>query len=345
MNKIFAVLFLFCTLTCWAQQPLLTTRWTQEYPYNQKCPADPLENDKHCYAGCPAVVMGQILNYLQTTQDTRFDDSDDYYTGNYFGRQFYIDDDWDTYDFPSFLQLNVMLDSVDARYQCGEELPDSLKAAVVFACGVACRQVYSASDSYGSGTYSVNQAFAAYQRFGFDNCQLFYDFDSATREILISNLQAGYPAHLAVENPAGTSGHNVVVDGYRESDGRFHLNFGWGGYNDNWYTLPATGGFSYGWTKIEGIIVNIIPSNAQMAVNDPSRPQPPEVYPNPASNILYVKDLPCEAVDYSIFNYMGKKVKTGSTNGTISVAELGQGIYLLQIDADRYRETVKFVVK
>ena len=344
MNKIFAVLFLFCTLTGWAQQPLLTTRWTQEYPYNQKCPADPLENDKHCYAGCPAVVMGQILNYLQTTQDTRFDDSDDYYTGNYFGRQFYIDDDWDTYDFPSFLQLNVMLDSVDARYQRGEELPDSLKAAVVFACGVACRQVYSASDSYGSGTYSVNQAFAAYQRFGFDNCQLFYDFDSATRAILISNVQAGYPVHLAIENPAGTSGHNVVVDGYRESDGKFHLNFGWGGYKDNWYNLPDPGGFSYGWTKVEGIIVNIIPTSS-LAVHKTVCPQPLEVYPNPASNVLYVKDLPCEAVDYSIFNYMGKKVKTGSTNGTISVAELGQGIYLLQIDADRYRETVKFVVK
>lgn len=60
--------------------------------------------------------------------------------------------------------------------------------------------------------------------------------------ILISNLQDGYPAHLAVENPAGTSGHNVVVDGYRESDGKFHINFGWGGSMDNWYSLPDPNG-------------------------------------------------------------------------------------------------------
>lgn len=78
MNRILVVLFLFCAATGWAQQPLLTTQWTQEAPYNQQCPADPLENNKHCYAGCPAVVMGQILNHLRTTQDTRFDDGDDY---------------------------------------------------------------------------------------------------------------------------------------------------------------------------------------------------------------------------------------------------------------------------
>ena len=76
MKKIFIVLFSFCAMTGWTQQPLLTTRWTQEYPYNQHCPADPLENNEHSYTGCPATAMGQILNYLQTTQGTRFDDGD-----------------------------------------------------------------------------------------------------------------------------------------------------------------------------------------------------------------------------------------------------------------------------
>ncbi len=289
--------------------------------------------------------MGQIINYLQTTQGTRFDDSDDYYTGNYFGRQFYIDDDWNTYDFPSFPQLNVMLDSVDATFHRGENLSSSLIGAVIFACGVACKQVYSASSSYGSGTFSVDQAYEAYQRFGFANCQLFREPDSTMYAILISNLQAGYPAHLAVENPAGTSGHNVVVDGYRESDGKFHINFGWAGYMDNWYSLPDPNGFSYGWTKIEGLIVNIIPSTAPMAVREASQPQPLEVYPNPATDVLWLRNLPCEAVDYSIFNVMGQKVKAGCANGIIPVAELGKGIYLLKIEDSKYFATVRFVVK
>ncbi len=137
MKRILVVLFVFCAVCSWAQEPLLSTRWTQEAPYNQYCPADPLEDNEHSYAGCPAVVMGQILNYLRTTQGTRFNDFDDYYTGNYFGRQFHIDDDWDFCGFPSFPQLNVLLDSVDARFQRGEEFADSLSGAVIFDCATA----------------------------------------------------------------------------------------------------------------------------------------------------------------------------------------------------------------
>lgn len=345
MNKVFTVIFLFCALLARAQQPLLSTQWTQGYPYNQYCPADPFENNKHCYTGCPAIVMGQILNYLQTTQGTRFDDGDDYFTGNYFGRQFHIDDDCDTYDFPSFPALNAMLDSVDSTFQRGEELSDLLISAVVFACGVACKQVYTASDTYGSGTYYVDQAYDAYRRFGFANCQLLREPDSAMYATLISNLQAGYPAHLAVESEDRTTGHNLVVDGYRESDGKFHLNFGWGGYKDNWYKLPDPNGFAMGWTRIEGIIVNIIPSTSPLDVQQPNLERPLAVYPNPASDVLCIKDIPCEAVDYAIFNVMGQKVMAGSTGGTINITELTKGVYFLRVGSDNGFGTTKFVVK
>ena len=288
--------------------------------------------------------MGQILNHLRTTQNTRFDDSDDYYA-NYFGRQFHIDDDWDTYQFPSFPQLNVLLDSADAAFNRGEDLSDSLVAALIFASGVACQQVYTASPNYGSGTFSVDQAFSAYQRFGFADCQLFREPDSTMFAILISNLQNGYPAHLAVENNAGTSGHNVVVDGYRESDGKFHINFGWGGYKDNWYKLPDPNGFSYGWTKIEGIIVDIIPSTSSVASREPSRQQQSEVYPNPVSDVLYIKELPCETVDYAIFDVSGRMVAAGNSDGSISVAGLEKGLYVLQIKGEKQVSTAKFVVK
>ena len=282
--------------------------------------------------------MGQIINYLRTTQDTRFDDSDDY-AHNYAGRKYIIDDDWEGLQFPSFPQLNVMLDSVDATFLRGEMLPDYLAAAVVFACGTALRQVYT---SEGSGTFYVDQAYEAYQRFGFTECQLFRDPDSTMYATLISNLQAGYPAHLAVENPAGTVGHNVVVDGYRETDGKFHINFGYGGPLDDWYDIPDPG-FYYGMTKMEGIILNIIPSTA--AVHETTIQQQLEVYPNPVSDVLYVKNLPCETVDYAIFNVLGQKVAAGSSNGSISVAELEKGLYILQIKGERFLETAKFNVK
>ena len=342
MSRVLSVLLLFCALTGFAQKPLLTTQWNQGYPYNLLCPADPFENYAHCYTGCPATAMGQIINYLQTTQGTRFDDGDDYLS-NYAGRQFHIDDDWETYMFPSFPQLNVMLDSADAAFQRGEQLSDSLVAALIFACGTACTQVYTASPNYGSGTFYVDQAYAAYQRFGFTDCQLFREPDDKMYSTLISNLQDGYPAHLAVENQAGTSGHNVVVDGYRESDGKFHVNFGWGGSMDNWFDIPDPNGFYYGWTKIEGIILDIIPTPD--AVNHTLSQQSIEVYPNPVSDVLYLKNLPCETVGYSIFNVLGQTVTTGSSSGTITVTGLEKGLYILQIKGEKLLETTKFGVR
>ena len=344
MKKLFSVLLLFCALTVWAQEPLLSTKWNQGYPYNMLCPADPFEDYAHCYTGCPATAMGQIINYLQTTQGTRFDDGDDY-TASYAGREFHIDDDWKTYLFPSFPQLNILLDSADAVFQRGEMLSDSLVAAVIFACGVACTEVFTASSSYGSGTFYVDQAYAAYQRFGFNDCVLYREASDEMYATLISNLKAGYPAHLAVENQAGNSGHNVVVDGYREEDGKFHINFGWGGSMNNWYNIPDATGFNYGWTKIEGIILNIIPENAPYAIHETSRLQKLEVYPNPVSDVLYIKGLSCETMEYAIYNVLGQKVAEGASNGSISVADLEKGIYMLQIKGEEHLETAKFIVK
>ena len=359
MSRALSVLLLFCALTGWAQSPVLktveipdvatpslradgflTSHWTQNYPYNQLCPRDPLNGYSYSYAGCPAIAMGQIINYLRTTQDTRFSDSDDY-AHNYAGRKYIIDDDWVSLQFPSFPQLNVMLDSVDAFFLRGEELPDYLAAAVVFACGTACTQVYT---SEGSGTFYVDQAFEAYKRFGFKDCLLFREPDSTMYATLISNLQAGYPAHLAVENPAGTVGHNVVVDGYRETDGKFHINFGYGGSLDDWYDIPDPG-FYYGMTKVEGIILNIIPTTTPSAVHESSHQHPLEVYPNPVSDVLYIKNLPCETVNYSVFDVLGQKVSAGSSNGTVSVEGLEKGFYVLQVKGDEFLETAKFIVK
>ena len=319
---------------------LLSTHWTQNFPYNQLCPRDPVNGYSYSYAGCPAIAMGQIINYLRTTEGTRFSDDDDY-IHNYAGRNYMIDDDWETLKFPSFPLLNEMLDSIDATFERGENLTDELAAALVFACGTALTQVYT---SEGSGTFYVDQAFEAYQRFGITDCQLFREPDSVMYATLISNLQAGYPAHLAVENPAGTVGHNVVVDGYRNTDGKFHINFGYGGSLDNWYDIPDPN-FYYGMTQMEGIILNIIPKDGPMGVHESDRQQPLEVYPNPVSDILYLKHLPCERVEYAIFNVLGQEVANGFSCGTISVADLGKGLYFLQIKREGFCKTAKFVVK
>ena len=95
-------------------------------------------------------------------------------------------------------------------------------------------------------------------------------------------------------------------------------------------------------TKVEGIILNIIPTSD--AVHEASCQQF-EVYPNPVSDDVYLKNLPCETVNYAIFNVLGQKVAAGSSRGTISVVGLEKGLYILQIKGEKILETTKFVVK
>ncbi|MEJ1731245.1 C10 family peptidase, partial [Escherichia coli] len=83
-------------------------------PWNAMCPLDPLSNSRSV-AGCPAVAMSQILNFFQSLNGTRFSDNDDYYH-SFSGRNYTIDDDCVELDFPSFPELNEMLDEVQMAF-------------------------------------------------------------------------------------------------------------------------------------------------------------------------------------------------------------------------------------
>jgi hypothetical protein len=232
----------------------IETKWDQNSPYNDFCPMD-LTTSKRSLAGCPSVAMAQILNYHQTTKNVQFNDSDDYYHNwvNYY----WIDDDFETYDFPSYPQLNTYIDTLTLHYMNEVTLTDEDKAALTFACGVACKQVYTSNVS---GTFGVDQAYDAYKRFYFNECELLTSDEPNTYEIIQDNIIKGFPVHLAVVNEAWNVGHNLVIDGYKE-DGFYHLNFGWGGPYDGWYKIPEELPFDL--TVLEGVVVNIIDINSE----------------------------------------------------------------------------------
>lgn len=91
--------------------------------------------------------------------------------------------------------------------------------------------------------------------------------------------------------------------------------------------------------------MNIIPSTPHEAARETPRRQALVVYPNPATEVLYIKDLPCEAVEYAIYDVYGQKMATGFSTGAIPVAELSKGVYLLQVRGDKFQKTAKFIVK
>lgn len=232
----------------------LETKWHQNSPFKDFCPMD---RDKRSVAGCPAVAMAQILNYHKTTNNVAFNDSDDYYHS--YGNRFWIDDDHEEYDFPSFPELNDYLDTLAYHYDNQLLITDEDKATLNFACGVAATQVYA---SGGSGTFGVDQAYDAYIRFGCDTVELLDESNTDLYERVSQNMKDAFPAHLAVVTPSWNAGHNLVIDGYNTDD-YYHLNFGWGGTYNGWYLIPDEIIIpDYELTVIEGIIVDIMDNDA-----------------------------------------------------------------------------------
>lgn len=316
----------------------LTAHWTQSAPYNQFCPMDPSTSSRS-YAGCPAVAMAQIINNLKTTNNTRFGDADDY-LHNYAGRRYNIDDDFEEIGFLSFPQINGYLDKIDSLFAIDEQIDAEKAASLIFACGVACQQVYT---SEGSGTFCVQQAYDGYLRFGFDNCVLFTEANDEMYEMLNENLDHGIPAHLAVESPDGQTGHNVVVDGRRE-DGKYHINFGFGGSLDGWYNIPDSD-FPYGMTKVEGIILNIIPNSTSRA--NAAQQDGIKIFPNPAHDFITIENTD-KTSNISIFNSLGIEMQSQKICGSnrINISNLPKGMYVVKVTSSQEKNyTTKLIIE
>jgi hypothetical protein len=309
----------------------LKTNWTQYGPYNNFCPIDPVTQQRSL-AGCPAVAMAQIVNYHQTTNNLQFDDTDDYYH-SYAGRNFWIDDDHATHGFPSFPQLNEFLDTLNAHYAAGLNLSNQDMATLVFASGVACKQVFT---SQVSGTFGVNQAYDAFLRFGFEEALLLTEQDETLYLQLQQNIKDALPAHLALVDPGWTTGHNVVVDGYNTDD-YYHLNFGWGGSANGWYLLPQE--MPYNLTVIEGLVVDIKPISTAVSERPEAIAERILVYPNPSDGVTtfsFSEIIKSSALH--IYNINGKHVKTieaiKGKEVSISTATWPVGLYLFHLQHD-----------
>ncbi|MBU2650495.1 MAG: thiol protease/hemagglutinin PrtT [Bacteroidetes bacterium] len=309
----------------------LEENWSQGSPYKNMCPMD-LNTGNRSIAGCPAVAMAQILNYHKRINQTRFDDADDYYHSFGSNNQYWIDDDFASRDFPPFPMLNEHLDSLEANYEGGRPINNDQKAALNFACGIAAHQVYSSSIS---GTYGIEQAMDAYMRFTFDSARLVYPDDSTLNRQLADNIKEAMPAHLGLLSEQ-SGGHNLVVDGYN-TDEYYHFNFGWGGSNNGWYTMPPTN-IAYNLTIIEGVILDINIENMHVGINDLSSDWNDNfrVYPNPASDFIFVESIQegMKLKSIRLFGSSGSLIfsQTGSEikNARIDLRTCTPGIYFLQ---------------
>jgi len=100
--------------------------------------------------------------------------------------------------------------------------------------------------------------------------------------------------------------------------------------------------FSYG--QVEDYTINIVSSSKFDEVN-PDDAIKITLYPNPTSNILNITNV-TEKATFRVFNLMGQVVAAGIIrNGNISVGELSNGNYLLEITDNEVVSTKQFLKK
>ncbi len=232
--------------------PLMQTTWSQDYPYNREIPV--YESHQARYVtGCVATAMAQVMkrwNYPEHGQGS--------YSYTYEGHTFSADFENTTYDWDNMLP----------SYKGVTYTDDNIKAVgtLMYHAGVALKMHYGTSES-GAGSFSIGPVLAKY--FGYDKSVRYesreFFTDEGWEELIYNELSAGRPVPYAGFKAGSSSGHAFVCDGYQASTNMYHINWGWGGVYNNYFTLRGdkalvpsglgTDGYKYG----QEIIVNIKP--------------------------------------------------------------------------------------
>ena len=255
--------------------PLLRDiKWGQGEPYNNMCPIHEGENS---VTGCVATAMAQIMRYHKHPQQGK--GSHTYYWSE--GRQeLTVNFDGVNYDWDNMLPLyGVSADDFDGhkpeRWWPEEWLPEGWQAntqaekdavaTLMYHCGVSVEMKYTSGES---GASSMNVPVALYNYFGYDGGMAYRHRDGYStdewEELVRSELDAGRPLYYAGVTPSGGA-HAFVCDGY-DTNGFFHINWGWNGISDGYYLLSAlspgeqgTGGYEGGYNLRQGILTGIQP--------------------------------------------------------------------------------------
>lgn len=213
--------------------PLLKSRWGQVgYPYNS---FTPLSGTQHTPSGCVAVAMAQIMyhhrwplqgkgSYTHPNSTYGFgtvDFSQRHYAWEemlpVYGRAQYYDRWGRPYDadLPRFTSVSRLM--ADA--------------------GITVNMHYT---GVYSGSFSERVPRAMQEQFDYSTSDLMSKDNLGAEDLdrfIEEELREGYPLYISGGNASGL-GHAWVLDGMDE-EGRYHMNFGWEGNSDGYYSLGA----------------------------------------------------------------------------------------------------------
>lgn len=221
--------------------PLISTNWNQDNPYNLLCPTGQGGPAGHAYAGCVATAMSMVMKHWNWPDHGQGSHS---YTPSGYPTQ--SADFENTY----YEWTNMPNSCNNSNYQ-----PVAL---LMYHCGVAVNMQYGPS---GSGAYSADVPDALINYFRYTDHVYRLERDQYSKfeweEMLIANLREGFPLYYSGSDTDG--GHAFVCCGYRESDRKFYFNWGWSGFNNNYFAIDALNTYSGNFNQNQGAIFDMIP--------------------------------------------------------------------------------------
>ena len=266
-----------------AVAPLLGgIKWNQRAPYNNMCPL--YEGTNRSVTGCVATAMAQVMMYYQYPKE--LETTIKAYNTQTYGIQIPEISSGATYDWD-----NMLPDYSKSDYNSAQA--DAV-AKLMYHCGAAVKMDYGPS----SGANVTPAILATY--FGYD-ADLMQDLTRTVFTLqqwmtLIDNeLKAKRPILYSGQSSDG--GHEFVCDG-SDGKGLYHINWGWGGYQDGYFDLtilqPQKGGAGSG-SAVDGynrncsMIIGITPDNGKVDEPLASYPQIMSINQNAQCGITWTK--------------------------------------------------------
>ena len=206
--------------------PLMTSTWKQSAPYNQEIPTFRFSLGTYRpVVGCVALAMAQMMR--AHNWPTTGEGSHSYYcqpTGAT-GKTLTADFGNTTY------QWSSMKDSYSSSADA------TAVGTLCYHAGVAVDMQYNTAENGGSGAQIYDAAVALKTYFRYDKgldlyLRDFYTLDT-WEQMLRDELDAGCPIVYG-GSTVNMYGHCFVFDGY-DTDGKFHINWGWGGEYDGYF--------------------------------------------------------------------------------------------------------------
>ena len=240
------------------KEPLLgEINYNQGAPYNDLCPIDPTTN-RLSYTGCVATALTSVARYYGYPKQGRGRIS---YTTSTRKIPLSMDFSENTYDWDN------MLDTYRGNLSQYTEVQRTAVATLMRDMGYAVRMDYT---SNASGALRDPTTTGMYDFMGFDSIleyreRMYYDNDEEWIAVLKENLDNDLPVYYSGTGDGG--GHAFVCDGYDE-DNFFHINWGWGGMSNGYFTVQnldpdntsgigaGTGG---GYSSNQSILHNLVP--------------------------------------------------------------------------------------